>query len=204
MSRDNLVVTTSSSLDGWDVQQHLDIVSAHVVAGTNVFSDVAGIFRDFVGGRSSSYQKQLASINAEAIALLKEQAARLGANAIVGLSIDHDEVSGGSKSMFMVTAIGTAVRAKQIVQDPDAVQVSPSLLSAERMAAKTRRHRIINASQNVPTSFRTDTWDFILREAVHEVAPTILSIVRAQEKDAQFGDSKAKEQIAGSGELTHF
>ncbi|WP_369436738.1 heavy metal-binding domain-containing protein [Vibrio jasicida] len=40
---------------------------------------------------------------------MRKQAANKKCNAIVGVSIDVDEVSGGGKSMFMVTAVGTAV-----------------------------------------------------------------------------------------------
>ena len=37
------------------------------------------------------------------------RAKALGANAVVGLKIEFDEISGKGKSMFMVTAYGTAV-----------------------------------------------------------------------------------------------
>lgn len=44
----------------------------------------------------------------EAVERLQFQAYQLGANCIVGLKIDIDEISGGGKSMFMITSIGTA------------------------------------------------------------------------------------------------
>src|SRR3546814_9582215 len=44
-----------------------------------------------------------------AIERVKYAAYEIGANCIVGLSIDMDEISGKGKSMFMLTAIGTAV-----------------------------------------------------------------------------------------------
>ena len=43
------------------------------------------------------------------MAELKAKAKSFQADAIVGLHIDFDEVSGGGKSMFMVSASGTAV-----------------------------------------------------------------------------------------------
>lgn len=39
---------------------------------------------------------------------LVEKARQVGANALVGVKIDFDEISGGNKSMFMVSAVGTA------------------------------------------------------------------------------------------------
>jgi len=76
------------------------------VAGTGLFSDVAASFSDVFGGRSSSYKRQLEDINDEAVAEIKEQAAQKNADAVVGLKIDHDEISGQQKDMLMVTATG--------------------------------------------------------------------------------------------------
>ena len=41
---------------------------------------------------------------------VEREAQRLGADAIVGLKIDFGEISGKEKSMFMVSAVGTAVK----------------------------------------------------------------------------------------------
>lgn len=104
-----VLISTTAQIEGRSVTAYLGIVSTHVVAGTGLFSDWAASFSDVFGGRSGSYARQLEAINTEALAQLQQRAAARGANAIVGVSIDHDEVSGGGKSMFMVTAAGTAV-----------------------------------------------------------------------------------------------
>src|SRR6267378_5006770 len=106
--KDILVVTTSS-IEGLKIKSYLRPVSAHIVAGTNLFSDFLGGLTDVFGGRSQTYQKQLTSLYNEAIYRLKFTAYELGANCIVGLSVDMDEISGKGKSMFMLTALGTAV-----------------------------------------------------------------------------------------------
>lgn len=106
--KDILVITTSSA-DGLKVKRYLKPVSSHIVAGTNFFSDFLGSFSDVFGGRSSSYQRQLTSLYNEAIEHIKVAAYEIGANCIMGLNIDMDEISGKGKSMFMLTAIGTAV-----------------------------------------------------------------------------------------------
>ena len=41
---------------------------------------------------------------------MKNKAIRIGANAIVGFKVDFDEISGKDKSMFMVSASGTACK----------------------------------------------------------------------------------------------
>src|SRR6476659_6915790 len=109
MNPKDILVTTTSSVDGLKVKQYLKPIAAHIVAGTNLFSDFFASFSDVFGGRSQTYQKQLTSLYNEAIERLKITAYEIGANCIVGLSVDLDEISGKGKSMFMLTAIGTAV-----------------------------------------------------------------------------------------------
>ncbi len=105
-----MIVTTTNSVEGHAVHRYLGVVSAHVVAGTGLFSDVAASFSDIFGGRSLSYQRQVASIYEEALTRLQTNARRMRATAVVGVSVDVDEVSGGGKSMMMITATGTAVQ----------------------------------------------------------------------------------------------
>lgn len=68
----------------------------------------AGV-RDFVGGRSGSYEKVLRAAKDGAIEDMQAQAEEWGANAIVGVDLDY-EVVGDKGSMMMVVASGTAVR----------------------------------------------------------------------------------------------
>ena len=99
-------------------------VSAHIVAGTNLFSDFFASFSDVFGGRSQTYQKQLSSLYNEAIERIKYAAFELGANCVVGLSIDMDEISGKGKSMFMLTAVGTAVvLEREVTEKPAFCQI---------------------------------------------------------------------------------
>jgi len=106
--KDVLVITTSS-VEGLKIKRYLKPVSAHIVAGTNLFSDFLGGLTDVFGGRSQTYQKQLTSLYNEAIERIKFAAHEVGANCVMGLSIDMDEISGKGKAMFMLTAIGTAI-----------------------------------------------------------------------------------------------
>src|SRR5207249_5006597 len=80
-----ILVTTTSSCDGLTVKQYLKPISAHIVAGTNLFSDFLASFADVFGGRSQTYQKQLSSLYNESIERLKIAAFEIGANCIIGL-----------------------------------------------------------------------------------------------------------------------
>ncbi len=94
---------------GVDVSEVNGVVTATVVAGINIFSDIFAIARDIVGGNSATYMLKLDEIKNQVLSQLRRKACELGCDAIVGVTIDVDEISGGNKSMLMVTASGTAV-----------------------------------------------------------------------------------------------
>ena len=80
-----------------------------VVAGVNFLRDVAASIRNFVGGRSGSYEDELIKARTQAMNEMADRAASLGADAVVGIDIDY-EVLGEGGGMLMVTASGTAVK----------------------------------------------------------------------------------------------
>ena len=100
--------TTTPIIEGKRIIHYYGIVSGETIIGANVFRDFLAGIRDFVGGRSGAYEEVLRQAKETAIKEMEEQAARLGANAVIGVDLDYETV-GGSGSMLMVTATGTAV-----------------------------------------------------------------------------------------------
>ena len=84
-------------------------VTGETIIGANLFRDFFASIRDIVGGRSGSYEEVLRQAKDTALREMQDQAALLGANAVVGVDLDYETV-GDSGSMLMVTASGTAVR----------------------------------------------------------------------------------------------
>lgn len=114
MKAERMIVTTTDTVPGWELDSVLGPICAHVVAGTGFISDFGAGISDVFGGRSGGYQKQLEAITEEAISALSEKALALGADCVIGLRTDQDEISGKGKQMFMVTATGTAVKARKL------------------------------------------------------------------------------------------
>jgi uncharacterized protein YbjQ (UPF0145 family) len=104
-----MIVTTTDGVDGRAVAAYLGIVTGEAVVGANVFRDLFASIRDVVGGRSGSYEKVLAGAREAALEDMREQAAELGADAVIGVDLDY-EVLGKDNGMMMVVANGTAVR----------------------------------------------------------------------------------------------
>jgi uncharacterized protein YbjQ (UPF0145 family) len=103
-----MIVTTTPTIDGRPVQQYLGVVTGEVIVGANMFRDLFASIRDIVGGRSGSYEDVLARARMQALEEMKQFAAGMGGNAVVGVDLDY-EVLGANGSMLMVSATGTAV-----------------------------------------------------------------------------------------------
>ena len=106
----NIQLFTTPIIDGMSIEKYYGIVTANQVAGTGFFSDLTASFSDLFGGNSGAYRESMNELCRDVTERLKEKAAELGANAIIGVSIDYDSISAKSMSMFMVSIQGTAVR----------------------------------------------------------------------------------------------
>ena len=103
-----MIVTTTPSVEGKRIVEYRGIVFGEVISGVNVIRDFAAGLSNFFGGRSGTYEDELASARVTALQELEQRAAEVGANAVVGVDIDY-EVLGSDNGMLMVTASGTAV-----------------------------------------------------------------------------------------------
>ena len=105
-----MIVTTTPTVEGRTIRTYHGIVTGEAILGTNIFRDLFAGIRDLVGGRSGAYEEVLRDARETAISELKAQASEIGANAVIGVDIDYENISTGSSgSMLMVSASGTAV-----------------------------------------------------------------------------------------------
>lgn len=103
-----MIVTTTNNIEGKKVSRYIGIVSGEAIIGANIVKDFFAGIRDIVGGRSGSYEQGLREAKEIALREMEEQAARLGANAVLAVDLDY-ETMGSNGSMLMVSASGTAV-----------------------------------------------------------------------------------------------
>jgi len=102
-------IFTTPILDGIKIKEYKGFVIVRNVRAVNVIRDIFTSFRDIFGGRSGSYQEVMRLMQDDVIAEAKQEASKLGANAIVGFSLDYDNVGSKRKSLLMASAKGTAV-----------------------------------------------------------------------------------------------
>ena len=104
-----MIMSTTPTLEGRRIAEYRGVVFGEVITGVNFIKDFAASIRDFVGGRSTTYDDELITARDQAMRELENRALKVGADAVVGIDIDY-EVLGQSGSMLMVTASGTAVK----------------------------------------------------------------------------------------------
>ncbi|MEM8963587.1 MAG: heavy metal-binding domain-containing protein [Acidobacteriota bacterium] len=103
-----MIQSTTPTLEGHPIRRYHGVVTGEAILGANIFRDFFAGIRDIVGGRSASYERELARARKIALDEMAQQAQQLGANAVVGIDLDYETI-GDTGSMLMVSASGTAV-----------------------------------------------------------------------------------------------
>lgn len=111
-----MLLSTTSNIDNYQIMEHYGIINHNIVIGSNLISDLIASFSDVFGGGSGTYRTKMDNMYKEAIQNLSFKAESLGANAVIGIRIDFDEISGQGKQMFMLSIIGTAVKVMPSVE----------------------------------------------------------------------------------------
>ena len=185
----DFIITTTQILDGYSVLRYLGAINVNIVLGTNFFSDFAASFTDIFGGTSETYQRKMDIMYDNAKKELTKRARIKGANAIVGFRIDFDEISGKGKSMFMLSATGTAclveeIKAKQVIE------VTDSCVDLNRLNLERKRQRLLTKLQKDNPVLNEDDYNFI----AENTDKAIIGLLIAKSYYNSTDDSRAKEE----------
>jgi uncharacterized protein YbjQ (UPF0145 family) len=107
---DQTMVTTSIELTGYRVVKNLGVVRGIIVRSRSIFGNIAGGFQTLLGGKISIYTELCERTREEAFQQMLQHAEQRGANAIINMRYDANEVIGG---VTEVLAYGTAVVAEK-------------------------------------------------------------------------------------------
>ena len=108
---DNKNITTAFTLDGFKITKNLGIVRGITVRSRSVFGTIGAGFQTLVGGNISIYTELCEKARIEAFEIMGRHADQIGANAIIGMRYDANEVAQG---VTEVLCYGTAVVAEKI------------------------------------------------------------------------------------------
>ena len=108
---DTSLITTSNALEGYKITKHLGVVRGITVRSRSVVGNLAGGIQSLFGGRLSVYVELCENAREEAYQLLIQHARVMGANAIINMRYDANEVMQG---ITEVLAYGTAVVVEKV------------------------------------------------------------------------------------------
>lgn len=105
------LITTSNTLDGYRISKHLGVVRGITVRSRSIFGNIAGGFQTLFGGKISIYAELCEKTREEAYQLMIQHGNERGANAIINMRYDANEVMNG---VTEVLAYGTAVVVEKV------------------------------------------------------------------------------------------
>ena len=104
------LVTTAFELPGYRIVRNLGVVRGVVVRSRSLFGTMGGALQTLVGGNISLFTELCEKTRQDAYDLMLEHARERGANAVVGMRYDANEVMNG---VTEVLAYGSAVQVER-------------------------------------------------------------------------------------------
>ena len=108
---DASMVTTAFTLDGYRITRNLGVVRGITVRSRSIVGNFAGGIQSMFGGNITIYTELCEHARGEAFEFMLQHAAQIGANAVVGMRYDANDVMEG---ITEVLAYGTAVVVEKV------------------------------------------------------------------------------------------
>ncbi len=101
-----MLLSTTDSIAGKKITKQLGLAKGNTIRARHIGRDIMAILRHIVGGEITDYTKMMAESREQALDRMKEDAQKLGANAVVRVSFSTSMIMGGASEIL---AYGTAV-----------------------------------------------------------------------------------------------
>ena len=101
-----MIVTTTNDIAGHRVVRYLGLARGITVRSRSIVGNLGAALQSVVGGNITLYTSMCERARADALELMTAHARDLGANAVIAMRFDANEVSAG---ITEVLAYGTAV-----------------------------------------------------------------------------------------------
>lgn len=101
-----MIIVTTNDIPGKEIIEVKGLVQGSVVRAKHVGRDIGASLKTLVGGEIKGYSELMMEARGIALERMREEAEKLGANAIVGMRYQTAEIMGGTAE---VMSYGTAV-----------------------------------------------------------------------------------------------
>jgi uncharacterized protein YbjQ (UPF0145 family) len=101
-----VIVTTTNDLPGYRIVRVIGLVRGITVRSRNIIAGIGGALQSLVGGNITAFTTLAETARQEALDLMIRHAEEAGANAVLAMRYDGNEITDGITEML---AYGTAV-----------------------------------------------------------------------------------------------
>ena len=108
---DHNLITTAFEIDGYKITKNLGVVRGITVRSRNLFANIGAAIQTLIGGNITLYTELCEKTRIESFEIMIKHAEEIGANAIIGMRYDANDVMSG---VTEVLAYGTAVIMEKI------------------------------------------------------------------------------------------
>jgi uncharacterized protein YbjQ (UPF0145 family) len=108
---DEILVVTTNELPGYEILRVHGEVFGLVARARNAFSNLGAGMRTVFGGEAKGYTTLLSDSRNDAVSRLRDAAREVGANAVVAMRFDCNEIA---NMISEVAAYGTAVTVRRL------------------------------------------------------------------------------------------
>ncbi|MDD5949324.1 MAG: heavy metal-binding domain-containing protein [Lachnospiraceae bacterium] len=121
----DVMITSASSFDGYEIKEYIDFLSHQIVFSSNFVQELAANIADSVGGEGRALSDKLEEATDTAMKEFSEIAKERGANAVINIKINYTNLSGSVASVFISgTAVKIEKRAESIRRNVNVLSVS--------------------------------------------------------------------------------
>ena len=106
-----MIVVTTNDLPGYRVVKTLGLVRGITVRSRSIFGTIGGGLQSLVGGNITLFTSLAERARGEALDLMVSHAEQMGANAVIAMRYDANEITSGITEML---AYGTAVIVEEV------------------------------------------------------------------------------------------
>lgn len=104
-----MIITTTPDFPGKEVSEVIGIVRGNTIRARHVGKDITAFVKNLVGGEIQEYTKLLAESREQALDRMREEAEKMGADAVINVRFVTANVTQGASELL---AYGTAVKLK--------------------------------------------------------------------------------------------
>ena len=104
-----MIYTTTETIPGREIETVLGIVNGNIVQSKHVGRDIMAGLKGIVGGELKGYTEMLTEAREIAIERLVQDAAKLNADAVVGIRFTTSAITDGASELMV---FGTTVKLK--------------------------------------------------------------------------------------------